>query len=272
LRDGIAAARAPVAADNYGRVYWIEGDDGHLAMLENGTLSTYLTAEELSVAVGASAMNPLPAIGVDSSEDGSLYVLTPTHILVSRCAHQATVHGQNPGLDLFGVGRTNQIAGIAGDGVRILMIAGSTLLYPTSVLHETGSCALLDYAQSDVAFVFQPGCNGNGVVRGNLDGSGTEYVFNFKTILPGGEFSNSLCTARAPDGGFYALLQLTTSTQLYHYAPDFGGTHGLQTILTTPTFDDAAPSGAFFYCRMAATRDGRNLFIIAGGKLWQVML
>ena len=58
------------------------------------------------------------------------------------------------------------------------------------------------------AFMYLPGCNGYPALRGNVDGSGVQVLYQSGAIPPGAQTFG--CTARDPAGGFY-LLGLSTS-------------------------------------------------------------
>jgi len=59
-------------------------------------------------------------------------------------------------------------------------------------------------------FLYQPGCNGSALYRGNVDGSGVAEVRGFTPT--------STCTARDPKGGFYIVIDDCPEciTRTYH--------------------------------------------------------
>ena len=154
--------------------------------------------------------------------------------------------------------------------------AGGTLIYPPSIFNPPG-CAYEDLAADrSGTFLFQPGCNGSPLLRGEADGSGVGVLYASSLLQPGDiAADNFLCVARDPSGGFYLVVEDPTDSapRLYHVADDAQGTTGLTWIETVPSFAQASQRKSnvlgFLYCSLAAAPDGTVYFQTAA-QLWKV--
>jgi hypothetical protein len=129
-------------------------------------------------------------------------------------------------------------------------------------------------------FLYQPGCNGYPLLRGNADGTGVGVLYN-TTITPPSAVSadNFLCSARDPSGGFYIIVEDVSdgAPRLYHLAGDAQGTARPTTdpvwIPTVPSFAQAKKSQSetfgFLFCSIATARDG-TVFFQTYHQLWKV--
>ena len=277
LPEDTGLVRFDVASFDGNQVFLAPNGGGSVTRIDHGVRTIYLTPDDLGAINAPGGGSSLPATGVDMGPDGFLYVLTQVGVMRSNAPHAGAVYRPFSTITMFSVGDSNEIGGYGPAGLWRLAPTSLAPVYDQAAINGISDCALTDYVlQPSGAFIYQRGCNGSGVFRGNMDGTGLKYVFQVASDqIDGQGFSNVLCSARAPDGGFYALMELlggTFTVHLYHLAPDFDAGHGMQELRTTPTFDDANGAGTFFYCGMNTSRDGRYLFVAAGDRLWRVTL
>jgi hypothetical protein len=272
-----------MAVDSLNRVYL--GDHDHVYRVDGISLSIYLTAAE-AAGPGASQSH---LSDLDIGPDDGLYIATSAFftgagqrsgIVKSSAAHQAEWW-----VELSQVNEPQKLAVIADDylamvtldGFWTLTPAGAQLVYAPAKLSSTSGCARQDLvALPSGVFLYQPGCSGYPLLRGNADGTGVGVLYT-TTVTPPSAVSadNFLCAARDPSGGFYLLVNDVSSRapRLYHVADDAQGTAGLTWIPTAGSFEEAKsfqtePSG-FDDCSIATARDG-NVFIQTCHQLWRV--
>ena len=173
---------------------------------------------------------------------------------------------------------TAVLAMVADDGVWRFTDAGGTKIYGASAARvPNGGCAAEDFvAAPSGVFLYQPGCNGYPLVRGNIDGTGVGEYYQASLTQPGPiPADNFLCSARDPSGGFFVVIDNypENAPRLYHLAEDAHGTTGVTWIQTVPTFGQAKQSQgevfAFYYCSVAAALDG-TVFFQTYHQLWKV--
>ena len=276
-------ATSGMAVDSLNRVYL--GDHDNVYRVDGISLSIYLTAAEAA----GSGTSQSDLGDLDIGPDDGVYIATSAFftgagqrsgIVKSSAAHQAEWW-----VDLSKVNGPQKVAVIADgylamvtmDGFWTITSAGAQLVYQPAKLSSTGSCACQDLAASPSGvFLYQPGCNGYPLLRGNADGTGVGVLYN-TTVTPPSAVSadNFLCAARDPSGGSYILVNDASSRapRLYHVADDAQGTAGPTWIPTAGSFEEAksfqTETFGFDYCSIATARDG-TVFIQTYHQLWKV--
>jgi len=275
-----------IAADAQGKVYVT--DSGHVFMVDGATVSTYLTAAEAAGAADAAASTP--RLGdLDIGPDGRLYFVTSWSSTTTgaRLAVMRSIepHAAQPWIDLTPTISDAQQIAVIDDGFIGLVSrtgfwtfsdAGGTLIYQPSQVYA-GGCACEDLAADPSGtFLYQSGCNGYPLLRGQADGSGVGILYQASLTQPSTIAANNfLCVARDPSGGFYFVVQDPTDDEprLYHVTEDAQGTSGLTWIETTPTFAQASQQRSnvfgFDYCSLATAPDG-TVYFQSYAQLWKV--
>jgi hypothetical protein len=254
-------------------------------MVDGTSLDTYLTAAEAA----GSTSSQSGFDDLDIGPDDRLYIETSAFftgtgqrsgIVRSSAPHQADWWAETSPLDQMqklAVIADGYLAMVTPKGFWTITAAGAQLVYQPAKLSSTDSCACQDLtAAPSGVFLYQPGCNGYPLLRGNADGTGVGVLYN-TTITPPSAVSadNFLCSARDPSGGFYIIVDDASdgTPRLYHVAEDAQGTTGLTWIPTVPSFAEAEKSQsetfAFFYCSIATARDG-TVFYQTYHQLWKV--
>ena len=264
-----------MAVDAQNRVYFEDTENVWLVDCQN--VSKYLTLDEAAANTPATVTNRITDL--DIGPDGLLYVaLSGLHAMggaVSGVVRSSSAHVAQPWLDVSSVDAT-RLSVISADRVAIINVgglytaspAGQTLVYANALLENRENCALHDLTAAPTGvFLYQPGCNGSPLYRGNLDGSGVATVTGFTLT--------TICTARDPKGGFYIVVDDCPEcvTRIYHL-PD-GATDKAQAtrVETSPSLE--AVKGlqddplTFVFCSMAAASDG-SLYIQTFKQLWKV--
>lgn len=280
-------ATSGIAVDSLNRVY--VGDRDNVYVVDGTSLGIHLTAAE---AAGPTASHS--DLGdLDIGPDDRLYIAASafftgtggrTGIVRSSMAHQAEWWVEVAPLDQLhkvAVIDDGYLAVIKSDGFWTLTATGGELVYDAAKLESTNGCTCQDLvAAPSGVFLYQPGCNGYPLLRGNVDGTAVDVLYNTAvttTTKPASAVSadNFLCAARDPSGGFYIIVDDVgdRAPRLYHVAEDAQGTTGLTWIPTVPSFKDAKNSQgevfAFRFCSIAAARDG-TVFFHTYHQLWKV--
>lgn len=262
-----------IAVDGQNRVYF--EDTENVWLIDGQNVSTYLTLAEAAAKTPPTLQNWITDL--DRGPDGLLYVAlrgNDSTGAVAAVVRSSSAHVAQPWIDVssIGVARLNVIS---ADRVAIINVGGlytataasQTLVYANALLENRENCAAQDLSAAPTGtFLYQPGCNGSEMYRGNVDGSG---VATFTGFLP-----NFICTARDPNGGFYIVLDDCPDCvpRIYHL-PD-GATDKAQATLvdTTPSLAEAQAAQndplSFVFCSMAAASDG-SLYLQSGQQLWK---
>ena len=194
---------------------------------------------------------------------------------VAVVVRSSAAHVVQPWIDVSSIDVT-RLSVIAADRVAIINAGGlytatataQTLVYANALLENRENCALQDLSAAPTGtFLYQPGCNGSPMYRGNVDGSGVATFTGFTPTIK--------CTARDPRGGFYILDEDCPECvfRIYHLAD--GATDRSQATLveTTPSLADVKAQQtdtlAFEFCSMAAASDG-SLYLQTFQQLWKV--
>jgi hypothetical protein len=272
-----------IAADASGKVY--VADYGNVYMVDGATVSTYLTAAE-AADPGASS----PEFGdLDIGPDGQLYVVaswfsspegTRLGVMRSSQPHQATwwvnLAPTLSNVRKMAVIDDGLIGVVSGTGYWTFTSTDGTQVYDQSAVQTCGgACEDLAAARSGV-FLFQPGCNGSPILRGQSDGSGVGILYAASLLQPSTiSADNFNCVARDPAGGFYFIAEDSTnnSPRLYHVTEDAQGATGLDWIETAPSFAEASHQRSnvfgFEFCSLAAAPDG-TVYFQSYAQLWKV--
>ncbi len=257
-----------MAVDSRGRVY--VGDNAHVFVVDGTSVSTYLT-----VAEAAGPMATETGFGdLDIGPDGRLYIVmaafvsgtgSTVGVVRSSQAHQA-----DPWVDLSAVGQPQKLSVIAdgylalvsADGFWTFTDAGGRLVYDKSLLIYTYGCATEDLAADPSGvFLYQSGCNGYPLSRGNADGTnGVGVLYDTDAV----DANNFLCATRDPSGGFDIVVEDTNddAPRLYHVDETASGAPTW--IETAPSFAEAkmqkSSTCGFEFCSLATAPDGTVFF------------
>jgi hypothetical protein len=266
-----------MAVDAQGTVYLTDQRTQYSRVFAvHGTaVDVYLTSSDMSCTTPASHF-----YDVDWGPDGALYIITDGAILRSGAPHHASAF-RTLSLALgpyhMGVVSPNLIAVVPRlGGLWRVEPTGDTQLYAAGKFPAgSGGCATEDLAvAASGVFVYQPGCNGSPIVRGNVDGSGVAVLLGSSPVQPNalGD-QNFLCSGRDPVGGFYTIIQDASSNlpRLVHFDECFTDTTGFVDVPLNPSFAAAHPPGtlAFSYCSLAVSPAG-TIFIQTVDQLWRV--
>jgi hypothetical protein len=268
------SGKQALAVDRKGHVYFASRQGGSVLRLQNGQVCNYLSEYDMQAI--ANVGTPLLAFDIDYGSDDALYVLVGGAILRSTAPRQGTLSRVST-FHTFDVITSELLGGVGGAGMTFVAPSGDTAISGLElVFSQLAGCALADYAMAGSGvFLYQPGCNGTGIERGNsVMRVATVFGVSAGADFGGRAFSNSLCLVADPRGGFYALLALAwpDTVGLFHLDEDVDNTRGFREITTTPRFDQAASPGAFFYCSMAVAPDGSRVYVQTGSELWRVTL
>ena len=275
-----------IAADAQGKVYVADGTS--IFMVDGATVSTYLTAAEAAAA--AEPGTSMPLLGdLDIGPDGRLYFVTSwfstTQGMRLGVMRSSQAHVAQPWIDVapttMDVGEIaviddGLIALVSRSGFWTFSDAGGKLIYPPSLIASQG-CACADLAADrSGTFLYQSGCNGYPLLRGQADGSGAGVLYPTSLVGPSTIAANNfLCVARDPSGGFTLAVADPSDDEprLYHVADDAQGTSGLTEIETAPSFAQASQQKSsvygFDYCSLATAPDG-TVYFQTYAQLWKV--
>ena len=276
-----------IAADAQGKVY--VADYANVFMVDGATVSTYLTAAE-AAAQAADPGATTPGIGdLDIGPDGRLYFVTSwfstTKGMRLGVMRSSQPHVAQPWIDVAPTTMDAQKIAVIDDGVIGLVSrtglwtfsdAGGKLIYDPSLVYA-GGCTCEDLAAGrSGTFLYQSGCNGYPLLRGQSDGGGVGVLYPTSLLGPSDiAADNFLCVARDPSGGFYLAVDDPNDGEprLYHVADDAQGTSGLTWIETAPSFAQASQRKSnvfgFDFCSLAAAPDG-TVYFQTYAQLWKV--
>lgn len=268
---------AGMAVDAQDNVYLTDKDN--VFVVAGASVNVYMTAAE-AASIGGQAPGFVEFHDLDRGPDNNLYLLTDGWILQSGAAHQGTLLRTVSDIvfpNYLGVVSESLIAVVGNDGMWLAKPAGNALLYDSNTLQGGTDCATQDLAlQTSGMFVYQPGCNGSPIVRGNVDGSGTDVLFQWMPGTPNAlSVQNFLCSAPDPAGGFYTIIEdeVTSHSRLVHFDSCFTPTSGFHDVPLAPSLADAAAASmgplTFRYCSIAVSPAGK-IFIQTFDQLWRV--
>jgi hypothetical protein len=271
-----------MAVDAQNRVYLADGQNVYT--VTGQTVSVYLTAAEAAAGLNLAVNEGVGSVDLD--ENGLIYVVAggisnaagiATFVLRSSAPHIVEIWrdiSSMDGVERVAVVSAGHVAVVGRDGMRTFSDTGNQLVYSSMQLSDTEGCATQDLkAAPSGVFLYQPGCNGSPLLRGNVDGSGVGVLYEGASLRQ--PASNFLCSSRDPSGGFYFLAERADdySPQLYHVSEDASGLMGLEVIDTEPTFLVAKKTQTetygFDFCSLAAARDG-TVFLQTYSQLWKV--
>ncbi len=264
-----------IAVDEQNRVYFEDTENVWLVDGEN--ISTYLTIEEAAAKTPATVTNRITDL--DRGPDGLLYValsgFPSTGTAVAVVVRSSSAHVAEPWIDVSSID-VARLSVLSADRVAIVNVGGlytasstsQMLVYPNALLENSETCALqgLSAAPTGV-FLYQPGCNGSPLYRGNVDGSGVATFTGFTPTV--------ICTARDPKGGFYIVVDDCPEcvTRIYHLADGATDKADATLVETAPSLAEAAAAQydplTFVFCSMAAAEDG-TLYLQTFQQMWKV--
>jgi len=264
-----------MAVDAQNRVYF--EDTQNVWLIDGPNVSKYLTLDEVDAAIPPTVTSSISDL--DRGPDGLLYVAVTGFPSIGAdiavVLRSASAHVVQPWVDVSSIGAA-RMSVIAADRVAVVNVGGlyevlatgQTLAYPNALLDNAESCALQDLTAAPTGlFLYQPGCNGSPLYRGNVDGSEVAKVTGFN--------ATHVCTARDPNGGFYIVVAdfPPDATSIYHLG--YGTTDAADATLveTTPSLAEAKQMQTepltFVFCSMAAANDG-SIYLQTFQQLWKV--
>jgi hypothetical protein len=273
------------AVDSTGLVY--VQDDMNVYVVDGDVIDVFLTAEE---AAGLAGLGYARFQDMDIGPDDQLYISTYETILKTNTAHTAEVWGDYRGPDgLYMI--QGKLSVISDDEVLLaadhslyrLNHSESEVVYEdeenTALKWHTGcACQELTTSRSGV-FLYQPGCNGSPIMRGNADGSGVGVLYDsrFGDDKHALNADNFLCSARDPEGGFYVVVdsaENNVGAVLFHLTEDSNESRGFGTVPTAPTLTQAEEFAdetfSFGYCSLAVAPDG-VVYMQTMSQLWRIV-
>jgi hypothetical protein len=277
-----------LTVDAANRVF--RADAQYVYLFEGGQFRTYMSIAGTVSGLGMS--EPAGFIDIDTGSDGLLYVLlyggagdtSPSGMVV---AGSSSAHVAKRLLDFRSTeaGSMRVIApgkvGISDiGGMWTATTAGQQLVYGYEILGNPFTCLTTGRFAVNSAglFLFNVGCDGSALLRGNLDGSGVIPLYQPNASPVSAD--RFTCLARDPAGGFYVMVTgdgtgttPTSGTRLYHLADDASGTSGFTRVGTTPSFDQArrvkVDQSVFTTCALAAAPDG-TVYVQTVNELWKI--
>jgi hypothetical protein len=163
---------AGLAVDAQGRVYLADANNVYVYVC--GRLLIYMTAAEVAAIAGGSANAEIQ--DMDMAPDGSLYILLSAGIVHSTAPHKGELFQSTSNLTYphrLGAVANNRVAVTHYGGLSEYNLAGGSLVYSASQIKSPSDCAVEDLTTDPSGvFLYNVGCNGSPLLRGNLDGSG----------------------------------------------------------------------------------------------------
>ena len=273
------------AVDSAGLVY--VQDEMNVYVVDGDVIDVFLTAEEAAVVadLGYARFQDM-----DIGPDDQLYISTYETILKTNTAHTAEVWGDYRGPDgLYMI--QGKLSVISDDEVLLaadhalyrLNHSESEIVYgdvdDTGLQWHTGcTCQELTTSRSGV-FLYQPGCNASPLMRGNADGSGVGVLYesSFGDDEHALNASNFLCSTRAPQGGFYVVVdnpEYDVNSVLYYLSEDSNESRGFASVPTAPTLTEAEKIAdetfSFRFCSLAVAPDGA-IYMQTMSQLWRIV-
>jgi hypothetical protein len=209
--------------------------------------------------------------------DGVLYVLS-TGLLNSTAAHRASVLVQQQFEATFAVLGPDDFVFAGGAAGLSRVIAGQReVVYAIPPLPASG-CPQSDLSvQASGPLLVIHGCIGAPILDGTLQGRPLRHPFGNPETIRGQQIIQTLCTAPAPDGGFYVLVsmaqgRLFEGPHLFHVGAEADAGVALDEVVTTPRLTDLHTlyEEAFIFCSMATSPQG-HLFVATDSNVWEVV-
>lgn len=268
-----------IAADAAGRVY--VADSGHVYRVRGNRVSTFLTLEDVSPVVGQRGDGGF--YDLDIGPDQRLYLALGSTVVRTDTPHQIELwrdlgQGWLPSYEKLGVIGGGCVGVTNGRGFWRVTRDRQDLVYDRDQVQWQQGCAAEDLATaSSGVFLYQPGCNGSPLRRGNANGSGIQTLYETDGLEESPiDATNFICAARDPAGGFYALVHgdnFDRDPLLYHLTEVSDDVMGFEPIPTTPTIVAAnaahGTSLTFDFCSMATAPNG-DVYIQTIAQLWRV--
>lgn len=274
------------AADSMGRVFVM--DPEHVFVVEGAEVSVYLSIEETRDQLGLEFYYDFTDL--DLGADDTLYISLGDIVITAPAPHSVVTWGNYAGehqwsgsYTKLGVIDDNSILVTEDDGLYRLDHEDVTLLYSEDAQGQRwdSDCADHDLAVSRAGvFLYQRGCTGNGLFKGQADG--TENIVLYETNL-GNDAHGPLnadtfmCIARDPSGGLYAVVDnyfsKSPGVNLYHINDDATSTSGYGVVAVSPSLTQAkketTETFAFDYCSLAVAPDG-TIYFQTFSQLWKI--
>jgi hypothetical protein len=275
------------AADSTGRVFVM--DPKHIYVVEGADVSVFLTIQETVDQLGLATYYKFTDL--DIGADDTLYISLGDIVVTAPAPKTVAIWGNYVGEHQWSGSYTTKMAVIddhsiliiEGDGLYRLDHEDATLLYSQDAEGRAwdSDCASHDLAASRAGvFLYQPGCTGSSLLKGQADGSGTSVLYetnlgdDAKSPLNSDDFE---CVARDPSGGFYAVVDNyfseTPGVSLYHLTDDVTSTSGYALVPLSPSLTQAKmetkETFAFDYCSLAVAPDG-TIYFQTFSQLWKI--
>jgi len=267
-----------MAVDAQNRVYF--EDTENVWLVDGQNVTKYLTLAEATAQIPPTVTAYISDL--DRGPDGLIYVAVSGFgdmgNLIAAVLRSSSPHVVQRWLDVSSINAArmsvvaaDRVAVVNVGGLYAASLTGQTLAYPNAMLDNAENCAAQDLTAAPTGtFLYQPGCNGSPLYRGNVDGSGVAKVTGFNL--------SHICTARDPKGGFYIVVDdfPPGATRIYHLADGATDAADATLVETTPSLAEVAQMEMmrvdpvlFMFCSMAAASDG-TLFLQTFQQLWRV--
>jgi hypothetical protein len=265
-----------MAVDTQGRLFIAGYEAVHV--LAGSRFDVYLTSEDVAFSLGKPVVTGFGDL--DLATDDSMYVATSMGILHSRAPHQVRLwRASSPGpeVDKLGVPAAEEVAFMDREGLWFLSNSVERRLFEKDRIQGATDCATEDLAVARTGvFLYQPGCQGSPLLRGDLRVESLSVLF--PTTWQGQspiQAEGFRCVTRDPAGGFYLVVEhANDDLRLYHVAEYASDAADLTLVNVVPSLSEAGGMQnhprAFYYCSMAAGRDG-TIFLQTFNQLWMVM-
>ena len=243
-------------------------------------VSDYLTDVEAQAAVGNRDTHGFGGLGVD--QHGTLYSTYGGFLIRLNAPHQVEFwrtepgSGTAPALALAVLGENDVIA-LGTEGMwRVTAQAPATSLKSFAPIDNPCPDPRLTLDGSGT-FLLQRSCTWELLERGSFDGSMISDISTWfeGTFPPSGPstFTQFLCAAADPQGGFYVVVKQGHSSRLYYLTDDATETTGISEIAVSPSLDEAAAMSndnqVLQSCNLAATTGG-TLYLQTSNLLWKL--
>jgi hypothetical protein len=268
-----------IAVDHDGRVY--VNDETAVYRVTGTKVEKFLTAAEIEADLTIDAQVP-HLDDLDITPDDQLYVMASGILVATSAPHtfqlllDMRVYTDFYEPSHLGVVTGGYAAVVKNDGLWHVASATENV-YAPEALHWSSGCACEDLAVAQTGtFLYQPGCNGSPLIRGDVNGGdvGVLYdsVFNKDNPL---EAQNFLCVARDPAGGFYVVVDNDLNhTELYHLDENADDGTGVRRIETKPTLQSERETEdspfAMRYCSIAVDPVSGSVNLVTFADLWRI--
>ena len=169
---------AGMAVDSQNRVYL--SDLSNVYVYVCGQLLIYMTAAEVAAIVGSPVMQGIQ--DMDIAPDGSLYILLSQGIVHSTAPHTGDLFQLTSSLTSphrLGAITNGSVAVTDSDGMTVFTSTGGYPVYSGSQIGSPSDCAVEDLTTDPSGvFLYNVGCDGSPLLRGNVSGSGVWILFD----------------------------------------------------------------------------------------------